>query len=95
MSSVLQALFAGIMHLCYCVTVQVSLALKALYDDEIVAEELIIAWYGKPSAGKVLGVPAPAAKAVRQAAAKFVEWLQEAESDEDSDESEDSLADEE
>lgn len=74
---------------------QVSLALKALYDDEIVAEELIIAWYGKPSAGKVLGVPAPAAKAVRQAAAKFVEWLQEAESDEDSDESEDSLADEE
>lgn len=73
---------------------QVSLALKALYDDEIVAEELIIAWYGKPSAGKVLGVPAPAAKAVRQAAAKFVEWLQEAESDEESDESEDSLADE-
>ncbi len=34
-------------------------------------------------------------KAVRQAAAKFVEWLQEAESDEESDESEDSLAEEE
>ena len=74
---------------------QVSLALKALYDDEIVDEELIIAWHQKPSAGKVLGVPAPAAKAVRVAAAKFVEWLQEAESDEDSEESEDSLADEE
>ena len=74
---------------------QVSLALKALYDDDIVVEQLIIAWYDKPSAGKVLGVPAPAAKAVRQAAAKFVEWLQEAESDEESDESEDSLAEEE
>jgi len=74
---------------------QVSLALKALYEDDIVVEELIIAWHGKPSAGKVLGVPAPAAKAVRQAAAKFVEWLQEAESDEESDESEDSLAEEE
>ncbi len=73
---------------------QVSLALKALYEDDIVVEELIIAWHGKPSAGKVLGVPAPAAKAVRQAAAKFVEWLQEAESDEESDESEDSLAEE-
>ena len=73
---------------------QVSLALKALYDDEIVDEALIIAWYNKPLAGKVLGVPAPAAKAVRQAAAKLVEWLQEAESDEDSDESEDSLAEE-
>lgn len=73
---------------------QVALALKALYEDDIVVEELIIAWHGKPSAGKVLGVPAPAAKAVRQAAAKFVEWLQEAESDEESDESEDSLADE-
>lgn len=65
-----------------------------MYDEEIVAEELIIAWYGKPSASKVLGVPAPAAQAVRKAAAKFVEWLQEAESDEESDESEDSLADE-
>ena len=74
---------------------QVALALKALYEDDIVVEELIIAWHGKPSAGKVLGVPAPAAKAVRQAAAKFVEWLQEAESDEESDESEDSLAEEE
>ena len=73
---------------------QVSLALKALYDDEIVAEELIIGWYRKPDACKALGVPAPAAKAVRQAAAKFVQWLEEAESDDESDDSEDSLADE-
>ena len=27
--------------------VQVSLALKALYEDDIVVEELIIAWHGK------------------------------------------------
>ena len=74
---------------------QVALALKALYEDDIVVEQLITAWYDRPSAGRALGVPAAAAKAVRQAAARFVEWLQEAESDEESDESEDSLADEE
>lgn len=34
-----------------------------------------MAWADKPVAGKVLGIPAATAKAVREAAAKFVEWL--------------------
>ena len=104
--------------------------LKALYDDDIVEEELITAWYDKASIGKVryiiisfeeplvpclmllmvhqphlhqlwrlrlnrcnsltqvLGIDAAAAAAVRDAARPFVEWLKEAESDEDSDEDE-------
>lgn len=81
------------MHTQYCL--QVSLALQALYDDDIVDEALITAWYQKPTAGKVLGIPAPAAEAVRKAAAVFVKWLEDAEDEEDSDESEDSLAEEE
>ena len=37
--------------------------LQALYDEDIVEEDLIVAWYNKPSAGKVLGVDASAATA--------------------------------
>lgn len=74
---------------------QVSIALQALYDEDIVDEALILAWYGKPTAGKVLGIPPAAAEAVRKAAAVFVKWLEDAEDEEDSDESEDSLADDE
>ena len=65
---------------------QAALVLKALYDDDIVEEELITAWYDKANIGKVLGIDAAAAAAVREAAKPFVEWLKEAESDEDSDE---------
>ena len=59
--------------------------LQALYDEDIVDEDLIVAWYGKPSAAKALGVEPSAAAAVREAAKPFVEWLEEAESDEESD----------
>lgn len=65
--------------------VQAALVLQALYDEDIVEEDLIVAWHAKPSAGKVLGVDASAAAAVREAAKPFVEWLEEAESDEESD----------
>lgn len=74
---------------------QVSVALQSLYDEDIVDEALILAWYNKPTAGKVLGIPSTAAEAVRKAAAVFVKWLEDAEDEEESDESEDSLADEE
>ena len=68
---------------------QVGMALKLLYDEDIVEEELISAWFDKPTAGKVLGVDAKAAKVVRANAEPFVEWLQSAESeDEDEDEDE-------
>jgi translation initiation factor 5 len=71
---------------------QAPFALKALYDEDIIEEDMIIAWYNKPTAGKVLGIPTAAAKAVREAATKFVEWLQEA--DEDESEEEDSMDEE-
>ncbi len=66
-------------------------ALQALYDEEIVDEALILAWFEKASAGKILGVPARAASDVRRAAAPFIEWLREADEgdDEDDDDEED------
>ena len=65
---------------------QVAHVLKGLYDEDIVSEALIIAWHGKGNAGKVLGVSTAAGEAVRQAAAPFIQWLEEAESDDESDE---------
>ncbi len=61
------------------------MVLQALYDEDIVDEDLIVAWYAKPSAANILGVEPSAATGVREAAKAFVEWLEEAESDEDSD----------
>ena len=68
-----------------CLALQAALVLQALYDEDIVEEDLIVAWHAKPSAGKVAGVDASAAAAVREAAKPFVAWLEEAESDEESD----------
>jgi translation initiation factor 5 len=65
---------------------EAPLLLKAMYDADLAEEDLIVAWYGKKDAAAVLGVPADAATAVRAAAQRFVEWLEEEEdSDEDSD----------
>ena len=58
---------------------------QELSAEDIVDEDLIVAWYAKPSAAKILGVEPSAATGVREAAKAFVEWLEEAESDEDSD----------
>ena len=77
-----------------CMAAQVAGALQALYDEEIVDEALILAWFEKATAGKILGVPAKAASDVRRAASPFIEWLREAdeggdEEEEDDDEDED------
>nr|XP_037278889.1 translation initiation factor eIF-2B subunit epsilon-like [Rhipicephalus microplus] len=55
--------------------------LKWMYDRELVSEESIVHWFQEHS----ISTPGPAGL-VRKAAAKFVQWLQEAE--EESDESE-------
>ena len=59
---------------------ETPLMLKAMYDADLVEEDLILAWFNKASAASVLGVPSEAAAAVRAAAKPFVEWLEEAES---------------
>ncbi|KAL4451517.1 hypothetical protein ABPG75_007179 [Micractinium tetrahymenae] len=65
-------------------TKETPLVLKELYDDDIVAEELILAWYHKAGAASVLDVPADAAQRVRAAAKPFVDFLeQETESESD------------
>ena len=61
------------------------MVLKVLYDEDIVEEALILGWYQRADAGKVLGVEPDTAAAVRAVAKPLVEWLQEAESEEDSD----------
>ena len=63
---------------------------------DLVEEALIVAWFNKSDAGGVLGVPADAAREVRAASKPFVEWLEEADSDEsDSEEDEEEESDDE
>ena len=65
---------------------QTPKALKLLYDEDVVDEEFLQAWYAKPNAAKVLEVPEEAAAAVRKAAQPFITWLEEAEEDESDEE---------
>ena len=62
-----------------------ALALKALYDGDVVDEPALVAWYDAPAAARKFGVSPDGAKAVRKAAHAFVDWLRNAESDEDDD----------
>lgn len=68
---------------------EAAVALKTLYDADVMEEEVIVAWYDKASAGSILGVPAAAAKTVRDVAKPFVDWLREEEDESDEDEDED------
>lgn len=63
--------------------------MKTLYDTDVIDEEVIVAWYDKASAASILDVPAAAAKAVRDVAKPFVDWLKEDEDDSEDDEEED------
>ncbi|PSC74835.1 eukaryotic translation initiation factor 5-like [Micractinium conductrix] len=69
---------------------EAPLALKALYDEEIVAEELILAWFHKDGAGAVLEVPTDGAAKVRDLAKPFIDFLeQETDSESESEFSDD------
>jgi len=57
--------------------------LHALYDADALDEPAILTWFDNAAAGRKFGVPPAAAAAVRKAAAAFVEWLKNAESDSD------------
>merc|ERR1712070_151084 len=55
------------------------MVLKALYDEDIVEEAMILAYYNGDEKG-------PGFDAAKNAAGPFLQWLQTAESDEESDE---------
>ena len=71
------------------VLAQVAGALQVLYDEDIVDEALILAWFEKSTAGKILGVPSRAASDVRRAASPFIEWLRQADEGGDEEEEDD------
>ncbi|KAK9821544.1 hypothetical protein WJX74_010008 [Apatococcus lobatus] len=73
---------------------EVAGALQVLYDEDIVDEALILAWFEKATAGKILGVPSRAASDVRRAASPFIEWLRQADEGGDEDEEDDDEDDE-
>jgi translation initiation factor 5 len=56
-----------------------AIVLKGLYDADVLEEEVILKW-NKHAAKKI---SAKTGEAVRAAAAKFVEWLQTAEEDDE------------
>ena len=68
---------------------EIPFILKHLFEEDIIDEEIIIGWHHKANAGAVLGVSPEDAKAIRDAAQPIVQWLEEAETDEDSSEEED------
>jgi hypothetical protein len=56
---------------------------QMLYDEDVVAEVVILKWDEAKKAARALGVSSSGAKAVRKAAFPLVDWLRNAESDSD------------
>lgn len=54
----------------------------------VVSQDVILAWYEKQSAAKVVGVDPDTAAKVRAAATPFVDWLREASDEEESEDEE-------
>lgn len=73
--------FVGVEHPDKLIS-QVPAILMSFYQEDIITEEVLTAWCGK--AGKKY-VDIGTSRKVRQAAKPFLEWLENAESDEDSD----------
>jgi translation initiation factor 5 len=65
---------------------EVPLVLKMMFEEDIIDEAIIIGWYEKTSAAAVMGVTPEDATAIRDAGQPVVQWLEEAESETDSDE---------
>eukprot|EP00245_Coleochaete_scutata_P011267 TRINITY_DN4152_c0_g1_i1.p1 TRINITY_DN4152_c0_g1~~TRINITY_DN4152_c0_g1_i1.p1 ORF type:complete len:454 (-),score=178.66 TRINITY_DN4152_c0_g1_i1:666-2027(-) len=76
----------------YCAVVvpeavkEVPLVLKVLYDDDVLEEDAILAWFdGGHPFDVAAGINAKAGAAARKAATPFVEWLKNAEPESDED----------
>lgn len=65
---------------------QVSSILLQIYENDLVSEETLTAWGGKASKKYV---DLATSRKVRKSAEKFIEWLEQAESDEESEEESD------
>ena len=62
---------------------QVPAILMAYYQDDVITEEVVKSW-GSKASKKYVDITT--SKKVRKAAEKFLEWLENAESDEESEE---------
>ncbi|KAL1915483.1 uncharacterized protein VTP21DRAFT_6607 [Calcarisporiella thermophila] len=65
---------------------KVAMILKKLYDEDLVEEEIFLKWGERASKRYV---DKETSKAIRKAAAKFLEWLENAEEEDDDDEEDD------
>ena len=68
---------------------ETPLVLKVLYDADAAEEEVVLKWYNNPKVASCLKVDESVAAAVRKHAAPFVNWLEEAESEDESEEESD------
>ncbi|KAK5110184.1 hypothetical protein LTR62_006180 [Meristemomyces frigidus] len=75
--------FVGEMH--PALTAQISAVLLKIYENDIVSEETLKSWGGKASKKYV---DLATSKKVRKSAGQFLEWLENAESDEEEDDDE-------
>lgn len=61
---------------------EMPFALKWLYEEDLISEDIIVAWGDAPAIAKKAGVDKAAAAAIREASQKVLDWLQQ-ESDDD------------
>jgi hypothetical protein len=61
---------------------EMPFVLKMLYEEDLINDEIIIAWGGVPAVSKKAGVDSASAAKVRALSQKVLEWLQQ-ESDDD------------
>eukprot|EP00897_Mesotaenium_endlicherianum_P006137 jgi/Mesen1/5551/ME000280S04668 len=58
---------------------EVAHILKVVYDEDVVEEEQILAWYDDKTSGTALGLTPEQSATVKSASAPFVKWLRDAE----------------
>lgn len=59
--------------------------LNVLYQEDIIEEEVMIGWFGRPDAGQTLGIIKESSEVFRTHCKAFIEYLQEEESEDDED----------
>ena len=69
---------------------EAAVALKCLYDEDIIEDRLLVGWAHKIDAAHRLGVPSDGARLLRRQddVQKLVNWLAEEEEEEDTEDEE-------